>query len=94
MKNTTEILYLQVEGLDVHEAEDGLIIFNPGTDRVHHLNSTAGVVFSLCDQPSTGMALIESFTELFDMEQHSAETVLTVLTQLSEEGVLVKTNDS
>ena len=94
MNSTSETLYQQAEGLDVHEAEDGLIIFNPGTDRVHHLNSTAGVVFSLCDQPRSGLVLIESFAELFDLEQSSAETVQTVLAQLSEEGVLVETNDS
>ena len=94
MNRSSKTLYQQVEGLDVHEAEDGLIIFNPGTDRVHHLNSTAGVVFSLCDQPRSGLALIESFTELFDLEQHSAQAVQTVLAQLSEEGVLVETNDS
>ena len=52
-----------------------------------------GVVFSLCDQPRSGLALIESFIELFDLEQNSVQTVQTVLTQLSEEGVLVETND-
>jgi hypothetical protein len=37
------------EGLDVNETDDGLIIYQESTDRVHHLNPTAAVVFTLCD---------------------------------------------
>jgi hypothetical protein len=37
------------EGLDVNETDDGLIIYQESTDRVHHLNPTAAVVFELCD---------------------------------------------
>ena len=43
----------QIEGLDVNEVEDGLVIYDPVRDRVHYLNPTAGVVFALCaDEPA------------------------------------------
>lgn len=39
----------QVEGLQVTEADDGLIVFDPAHDRVHHLNGSASLVFELCN---------------------------------------------
>ena len=37
-----------VEGLAVEEGRDGLAVFDPATDRVHYLNATAAIVFTLC----------------------------------------------
>ncbi len=45
----TAQLPTMAEGLDVNETDDGLIIYQESTDRVHHLNPTAAVVFTLCD---------------------------------------------
>ena len=39
--------YSRAADLEVHETEDGLIVFNPATDRVHHLNHSAGALFEL-----------------------------------------------
>ena len=36
-------------GLEVNESEDGVVIFDAATDRVHHLNNTAALVLELCD---------------------------------------------
>ena len=33
----------RVPKLEVHEARDGLVAFDPATDRVHHLNATSSV---------------------------------------------------
>jgi hypothetical protein len=38
-----------VEGLEVNEVNDGLTVFDSATDRVHYLNATAAIVFTLCD---------------------------------------------
>ncbi len=89
MNTNTETLYQQADDLDVNEAEDGLIIFNPETDRVHHLNPTAGVLFSLCDNPIFQSALIESFNALFGLDEDGEPSVMPVLQQLLEEGVLL-----
>jgi hypothetical protein len=37
------------QGLDVSEAEDGLVVVTPEGDDVHHLNAAASVIFELCD---------------------------------------------
>lgn len=37
------------DGLERHESDDGLVIYQEATDRVHHLNHTAAVIFLCCD---------------------------------------------
>lgn len=39
---------MQATGLDITEVDDGLVVFEPTTRRVHHLNVTATLVFELC----------------------------------------------
>ena len=40
---------LAVDGLDVNQVKDGLIVYDPARDRVHYLNNTAAAIFTLCD---------------------------------------------
>jgi hypothetical protein len=42
-------LPVMAEGLEVNESDEGAVIFDPATDRVHHLNNTAALVLELCD---------------------------------------------
>lgn len=76
-------------GLDVHETEDGLIVFNPATDRVHHLNHTAGAVFVLCDGSKTGSDVAQAVAELFELADPPLQDVHSALEKLVVEGVLV-----
>jgi len=92
MKKGSDNHYQQVQGLDVHEADDGLIIFHADTDRVHHLNFSAGVLFALCDQPRSRASLVESFQVLFGLEDSDTAAVQATLDQLLAEGVLIRTN--
>jgi hypothetical protein len=77
------------EGLDVHETEDGLIIFNPATDRVHHLNHTAGTVFVLCDGSRDGGAIAREMAAMFALDAPPVQEVERALAELVGEGVLV-----
>lgn len=43
----------RVDGLEAHEVEDGLVVYQDATDRVHYLNPVAAVVFELCDGSRT-----------------------------------------
>jgi len=76
-------------GLDVHETEDGLIVFNPATDRVHHLNHTAGAVFVLCDGSKTESDVAQAVAELFALSDPPTRDVHAALETLVGEGVLV-----
>lgn len=83
--------YTRAADLEVHETEDGLIVFNPATDRVHHLNYTAGVLFELCQGCHDGAELAGMMAELYALEEAPIEATQTGLKQLVEEGVLVET---
>jgi O-antigen biosynthesis protein len=40
-----------LDNLDITEVEEGLVVFEPVTGQVHHLNATAAIVFSLIEGP-------------------------------------------
>lgn len=82
----------QKSGLEVHEADDGLIVFNPATDKVHHLNPTAGVLFELCAEPNTVSSLGELLRQLYELDTVPFEDVKTGIKQLLGEGVLTTAN--
>jgi hypothetical protein len=95
MNAEADTLYKQVDGLDVHEADDGLIVFNQKSDRVHHLNASAGVLFELCSEPVSRRQLVEMFCTLFDLDSLSGERALeSTLDQLIKESVLVEVDAS
>lgn len=89
MTNSVNNQYSQSDGLEVHEADDGLIVFNTATDRVHHLNSTAGVLFALCENPREQGQLLADFNKLFNRGDDDNSPILEVLQQLVDEGVLI-----
>ena len=79
------------EGLEVHEAQDGLVVFNPETDCVHHLNGTAAVVFELCDGSRETADLPALVAELFSLDdQLGSVGAGRAAGQLIEHGVLVQ----
>jgi hypothetical protein len=79
----------QVENLQVHEADDGLIVFDPANDRVHHLNSSAGVLFSLCDYPRSRDELTALFKNAYGLDDSADANLAAALDKLLEQGVLV-----
>ena len=77
-------------GLEVHETQDGLVVFDPKTDRVHHLNGTAAVLFELCDGSRDTTDLPTFVAVLFSLDEPPAEAVDDGLHQLMEQGVVVQ----
>jgi hypothetical protein len=88
--STTGPRYAHAAALEVHQTDDGLVVFNPATDRVHHLNYTAGVLFELCHKPRDAAELAGMMAELYVLEEPPAEVVETGLQQLVAEGLLVR----
>ena len=75
-------------GIDVHEVEDGFVVFDAGTDRVHYLNPTATVVFSLCDGTRTPSEIAELVRSAWDLDAAPVDDVVECIAQLRDEGVL------
>ena len=80
-----------IEGLDVNEVKDGLVVYDAARDRVHYLNPTASVVFTLCDGEHDRAAMGAVLAESFGLAEPPVDAVETALTQLSEEGLLRST---
>jgi hypothetical protein len=76
------------DGLDVHEVEDGFVVFDAATDRVHYLNPTASVVFSLCDGTRTTDQVAELVRSAWELDAAPVDDVVACITQLRDEGVL------
>jgi hypothetical protein len=77
-----------VDGLDVTEVKDGLIVYDPDEDRVHYLNATAAIVFTLCDGTKDRVGIAEVIAKAYGLEQPPLEEVATCLAQLADEGLL------
>jgi hypothetical protein len=77
-----------VGGLDVNEAEDGLVVYVAATDTVHHLNKTAGVIFGLCDGTRDSAAIARELAVLFALPAPPLEETEACLSDLAERGLI------
>lgn len=78
-----------IEGLDVNETDDGLIVYNEATDRVHHLNPTASVVLVLCDGTRSVEDIARDAGETFGLDATPTAETRACLDQLSREGLII-----
>lgn len=76
------------DGLDVHEVDDGLVVYDLGTDRVHYLNPTASVLITFCDGTRTVDELAEIVRDAWSLDQAPVDDVAQCLAKLRDEGVL------
>lgn len=74
--------------LEVHETEDGLIVYQGSTDRVHYLNHTAAAVFELCDGRRSVEDIAEELRTLFGLEEAPVAETEECVAGLVKEGVL------
>ena len=77
-----------VDGLDIHEVEDGLVVYDPAADRVHYLNPSASIVLSLCDGTRTEAELAELVRAAWELEVAPVGDVRDCIVHLRREGVL------
>jgi hypothetical protein len=75
-------------GLDVNEVEDGLVIYDGDRERVHYLNETAGVVFSLCTGTSTTEEIADEVGSLFGLGRPAEPETSECVEQLRSEGLV------
>jgi hypothetical protein len=77
-----------VEGLAVEEVRDGLTVFDPATDRVHYLNATAAIVFSLCDGMHTASEIASVVAQSFELHEPPGAEIEDCLSMLRSERLL------
>jgi hypothetical protein len=74
--------------LDVNEVADGLVVYDGRRDRVHYLNITAGVVFSLCTGDMTSDVIADEVGRLFDLGRRAEPETTECLEHLRVEGLI------
>ena len=74
--------------LDINESDDGLIVYQPSTDRVHYLNHTAGAVLALCDGTRGPEEIASFLADGFGLDGPPLEETLACLAELAKEGLV------
>lgn len=75
-------------GLEVTEIADGLVVHQIDPERVHHLNNTASVVFTLCDGEHTIPEITALFGETFSLDAAPLVSVTNCVEALRSTGVV------
>jgi len=77
-----------VAGLDVNEAEDGLVVYVEATESVHHLNKTAAVIFGLCDGTRNARQIADEVARLFALDAAPFDETLDFLAELERSDLI------
>jgi hypothetical protein len=84
----SESAAIQASDLDVHEVDDGLVIYDLASDRVHYLNETASLVFALCTGEHSDGRIGELVGLAWELAQPPDAEVRACLAQLRGEGLI------
>ncbi len=79
----------KVEELEVNEAEDGLVIYDPAHDVVHHLNPTASLIFDLCDGTRDATTIADVLGETFGLDPPPGEEARAALNDLADRALIL-----
>jgi hypothetical protein len=79
---------VQAEGLEVHEVDDGLVVYQAQPECVHHLNNTAAIVFELCNGDNTVPEISEQLAAAFGLSEMPAQVTEDCIADLWSKGVI------
>lgn len=80
---------MQATGLDITEVDDGLVVFEPTSRRVHHLNVTATLVFELCTGENDEEAIVKVVQAAFGLPDPPTSEVDGLLASFRAESLVV-----
>ena len=80
---------VRAEGLEVHEVDDGLMVYQAQPECVHHLNNTAAIVFELCDGGNTVPEIGEQLATAFGLTEVPDLVAEECIADLWSKGVIV-----
>ena len=78
----------RLEPLEINEADDGLVVYDPSSDMVHHLNPSAAVIFDLCDGTRDAEAIARILGEAYGLDAPPLEEATAGLRELRERGLI------
>jgi hypothetical protein len=77
-----------LDKLEVSEVKEGLIVYDAVTDRVHHLNATASIVFAMCDGEHDAPAIATFVEAAFNLPSPPLDEVEVCLRSFADKGLL------
>ena len=79
----------KMDHLIQHDMDDEVLVYDPVVDRTHRLNSSATLIWELCDGTRSLEDIARALTEQFEVEFETAlQDARAVLEQLKEEQLL------
>ncbi len=79
----------KMDHLIQHDMDEEVLVYDPVVDRTHRLNSSATLIWELCDGTRSLEDIARALTEQFEVEFEIAlQDARTVLEQLREEQLL------
>lgn len=61
--------FVTAEGMDLNEVPDGYVIYDNDNNMVHYLNSTAAIVYQMCDGGQSVAAIAEFIKSAFELDE-------------------------
>jgi hypothetical protein len=80
---------VRAEGLEIHEVDDGLLVYQAQPECVHHLNNTAAIVFELCDGENTVAEISEQLALAFGLKEMPGGVAEKCIADLWDKTVIV-----
>lgn len=77
-----------VNDLEINAVDDGYVIYDPATERVHYLNVTSAMLYELCDGEHDLDAVANELAEVFALDEPPIDVAREGIELLVKEGVL------
>jgi PqqD family protein of HPr-rel-A system len=78
----------KVGEIDMFEAGDGFVVYDPVRDRVHFLNHTAAVVLEVCDGTKSDAEIASLLQRCYELPEPPDAETTQCLDQLRQEGLI------
>jgi hypothetical protein len=76
-------------GIEIREAPDGIVVYDPGRDRLHYLKTTAALLVESCNGSLPAAELPVLLAAAFDLAAPPTGEVETCLATLLDQGLLI-----
>ena len=74
----------RIDSLEINDAEDGLVVYDPRREMVHHLNPSAALIFDLCDGTRDSTAIAAVLREAYNLDEPPLADTKAGLQELAE----------
>ena len=88
MANDDPLHPMRTEGLEINVVDDGYVVHQPATERIHYLNHTAGFLLELCNGRYDQAALAGLLQQAYNLPTPPNAEVESGLRSLREQGLI------